>query len=225
MAWTTVEPDCPPLEAVTVAAASRCVQNAVLNFSGAGTEGIAPAAHGNVVGIHSRGGDLHLAARQNIIVVGRNIKVTQFSAGLVGGHQENLITDGPLTAAGWSVNGFCGCGVWVGDGERGGAAAIQAQRGDAAQLDQSLGHLRHGCANGVPGLPPVNGVKHQRAVRLLAHGCARVHLGGKSGNHRAVLHQRVQRAHGVLHIHPVTAGGGRAQGHRGPAGIFFRAFT
>ena len=62
------------------------------------------------------------------------------------------------------------------------------------------------------GLAAVDGVEHQGAVRLLAHGGAGVHSGGQTRGHNAVLGQAIQGAHGVVHILPAAVGGD-GEGH------------
>ncbi|MPM99896.1 hypothetical protein SDC9_147091 [bioreactor metagenome] len=198
-------------------------ENAVFHLTGAGAESIASAAHGNVIGIHGGGGHVYLAARQHVAVVRRDVKMAQLSAGLAGGHQKNLIAHRPLAAAGGTVDGFCADRVRLGGGEGGGPAAVQTQGGDTAQLDQPLGHLRHGRAYGIPGPASVDGVEHQRPVGLLAHRGAGVYVRGEAGNHAAVLHQRVQRAHGVLYVQPVTGGRRGGNADRGANGNVFHS--
>ena len=161
---------------------------------------------------------MDLAARQYILVVRLDIEVAQLVAGLAGGHQEHLVADGALAAAGGGVDGLGGGGVRLGDGHGSGAAAVQAQRRHAAQLYEPLGHLGHGRTDGVAGLAAVNGVEHQRTVSLLAHGGAGVGTGGESGDHGAVFHQGVKGAQGVLHVIPLLAGGRGGEGDGGAHG-------
>ena len=47
--------------------------------------------HGDVVGVYGGGGDLYLAARQNVGVVRLDVEVAQFAGGLIGGHQAHWV--------------------------------------------------------------------------------------------------------------------------------------
>ena len=168
---------------------------------------IVALCHGDIVGVHRCGGDVHLAARQHVGVVGVHVEVGQAAGGLAAGYQEDLIGDRPLAALGGPVDGLGGQLVRLRDGQGGGAAAVQADGSLAAQLDEPLGHLGHGGADGVAGLPAVDGVEDQGTVGLLAHGSAGVGPCLEAGDHLAVFHQGVQGAHGVLHILPFVVGG------------------
>ena len=147
--------------------------------------------HGDVVGVHGGGGDLYLAARQNVGVVRLDVEVAQFAGGLIGGHQEQVVGHRPLTAVGGAVDGSGGGVVGLRHGDGGGAAAVQADGGHAAQLDHPLGHLAQAGADGVAGPAAVDGIEHHGAVSCHTYRRAGVHPGGQTGDHGAVLHQGV----------------------------------
>ena len=105
--------------------------------------------HGDKVGVHGGCGDVHLAARQHILVVRLNIEVTQLPGGLVGSHQKDLVGNLPLSPVGGTVGGIGLQLVRRGNCQRCGAAAVQAQGGDAAQFNHAFGHLIHGRTYGV----------------------------------------------------------------------------
>ena len=193
-----------------VAAPAGRGQHIAVQLAVAGPQVIA-LRHGDEVGVHGGGGDIHLAARQDIVVVRADIEMAQLAGGLVVRHQENVVGNRSLAALGGRVDGLGRHLVRLGDGEGGGAAAVQTQGGDAAQLDEPRRHLAHGGADGVAGLPSVNGVEHQGAVGTLAHGGAGSGPGLEAGDHGAVLHQGVQGAHGVVHVVPFLAGSGHIQ--------------
>ena len=147
--------------------------------------------HGDVVGVYGGGGDLYLAARQNVGVVRLDVEVAQFAGGLIGGHQEQVVGHRPLTAVGGAVDGSGGGVVGLRHGDGGGAAAVQADGGHAAQLDHPLGHLAQAGADGVAGPAAVDGIEHHGAVSCHTYRRAGVHPGGQTGDHGAVLHQGV----------------------------------
>ena len=193
-----------------VAAGAGGNQHIALQLTAIGLQTVV-LLHGNKVGVYSRGGDLYLAARQHILVIRLNIEVAQLSGGLARRHQQHLVGNLPLPAVGGPVGGIRLQLVRRGDGQRGGAAAIQAQRRVTAQLDHAVGHLVHGRAHRVPGAAAVNGVENHSAVIAHAHGGSGIGAGGQARHHGAVRHQGVQRAHGVFHVVPLLAGGGGLQ--------------
>ena len=207
-----------------VAAPAGGGQHIAVQLAVAGPQVIA-FLHGDEVGVHGGGGDVHLAARQDVIVIGADIEMAQPTGRLIVRHQENMVGHRPLTALGGLVDGFSRQLVRLRDGEGGGAAAVQAEGRLAAQFNEAGRHLAHGRADGVPGLPPVNGIEHQGTVSPLAHSGTGRRSGLEAGDRRAVLHQRVQGSHGVVHIVPLVAGSGhihvdlRPHGHI-PQGIY-----
>ena len=188
-----------------VATAGRGGQRSVFQRSCAGGEVIA-GVHGNIIRIHAGDVHRHAAARQHIVAGGLDVEVVQPPTGAVGGHQKDLIGDLAVGFGGAVDDGRIR-GVRGGHGQIGGAAAVQTQHRLAAQLQQPLTHLRQRCADGVAASAAVDGVEHQRAVRLLPHGGAGIHPGGQAGGHCAVFRKAVQRAHRVLHIVPARVGG------------------
>ena len=185
--------------------------------AGGGGEVIA-LVHGDEVGVHGGGGDLRAAARQDIGVVGADVEVAQLPGGLVGGHQENLVGHGALHPVGGLVDPLRRGVRGLRDGQGGGAAAVQAQGRDAAQLDEPPGHLVHRRADGVAGLPAVDGVEDEAAVIALAHGGPGGRPGGKARGRGPVLHQGVEGPGGVLHVVPAGVGGGKGQCEHRPHG-------
>ena len=138
--------------------------------------------------------------------------MVQTAGGFAVCHQEQVVGHLPLAAVGGAVHRGDGGVVRLRDGQGGGAAAVQAHGGHAAQLDEPLGHLGEGGADGVAGAPAVDSVEDDGAVPLHAHGGAGVLAGGQTGHHGAVLHQGVQGTGGVDHVVPVLVGGSDGQG-------------
>ena len=193
----------------------RRQQDVSVQLAVVGLQGEPLVLHGDEVGVHGGGGDVHLAARQDILAVGLHVEVAELAGGLAVRHQEDLVADGAFAAAGGGVDGLGSGVIRLRHGEGGGAAAVQAQRRLAAQLHEPLGHLLQRGADGVAGFPAVDGVKHQRAVPLLSHGGAGVGAAGQTGHHGAVLHQGVQGAQGAAHLVPPRIGGLRCHGDGG----------
>ena len=132
--------------------------------------------------------------------------MVKIAAGAVGGHQKDLIGHLPVGFRGRVENGRGG-GIRRCHRQIGGTAAVQTQHRRAAQLHQPLSHLGQGRADGMAAFPAVDGIENQGAVRLLAHGGARIRPRRQTGGHRAVLGQTVQGPHSVLHIVPAVVSG------------------
>ena len=188
-----------------VAAAGRGGQRPVFQRSCAGGEIIA-GVHGDIIGVHAGDVHRHAAACQHIVAGGLDVEVIQPPAGAVGGHQKDLIGD-LAVGLGGAVDDGRVRGIRRRHRQIGGSAAVQTQHGFTAQLHQPLAHLRQRRTDGVAASAAVDGVEHQRAVRLLPHGGAGIHPGGQTGGHCAVFRKAVQRAHRVLHIVPARVGG------------------
>ena len=204
----------PPLAAGgdgDVPAAGGGRQDILRQGPGGGGEPVA-GVHGDVAGVHALGGDGNAAAGENVVALRRHVEVVQHAAALAVRHQEDLVGDGPLITLRGGVGEGGGGGIRRGDGQGCGAAAIQAEGADAAQLDEPRRHLAEAGADGVSGLPAVDGVEDQAAVGLLAHGGSGGGAGGQSGDHLPVLHERVEGAHAVLHVLPALLAGGDADG-------------
>ena len=93
----------------------------------------------------------------------------------------------------------------------GGAAAVQVQRRDAAQLHHALGQLRQSDTGGIAALGTIHSVEDQSAVCLNAHsGTGRPLVGGvehKAGHGLSILNQGLVAAQGIDHIRPSTVHG------------------
>ena len=94
------------------------------------------------------------------------------------------------------------------------AAAVQAQRGHAAELDHALRDLRQACADGVAFLTAVDGVEHKAAVGFLADGGARCGTGLKALAGFAVFDELIERADHVVHIVPALVRRADGDGQR-----------
>ena len=192
-----------------VAAVRGGGEDVALQLPGGGVQIIVPL-HGDEVGVHRGGGDLHRAAGKDVVVLRLDIEVAQLAGGLTVGHQEQVVGHRPLAAVGGAVDGGGGGVVRRRHGDGGGAAAVQADGGHTAQLDHPLGHLGQAGTDGVAGPPAVDGVEHHVAVSGHAHRGAGAGAGGQAGGHGPVFHQGVQGAHGVLDVVPrLIRGGGR----------------
>ena len=94
------------------------------------------------------------------------------------------------------------------------AAAVQTQRGHAAELDHALRDLRQARADGVALPAAVNGVEHKAAVGLLTDGGARRGAGLKPLADHAVLHELIERADHVVHVVPALVRRADGDGQR-----------
>ena len=110
-------------------------QPAFGNAAAAGAPGgAAVGGDGNVVGIYSRIAQLSFGSGQKLGTQGSNVVVIQLAGGSGAGYQENLCGYGAFTASGRLVDSAGRSGAGKGGGQRGGAAAVQAYGGGAAQL-------------------------------------------------------------------------------------------
>ena len=211
----------PPLAAGgdgDVPAAGGGRQDILRQGPGGGGEPVA-RVHGDVPGVHALGGDGNAAAGEHVVALRRHIEVVQHAAALAVRHQEDLVGHRPLIALRGGVGQGGGGGVRRGDGQGRGAAAVQAEGADAAQLDEPRRHLAQARADGVSGLPAVNGVEDQAAVGLLAHRRPGGGPAGQAGHHLPVLHQGVEGAHAVPHVLPALLAGGDADGDDVPGAL------
>ena len=117
-----------------------------------------------------------------------------------------------LAAAGGLVHKRSRRAVGLRRDERGRAAAVQAQRRHAAELDHALGDLRQRRADGIAALAAVDGVHHKRAVALEAHSRARRAAVDKARADLTVFDQLIERADHVRYAVPLAAA--RADGDR-----------
>ena len=182
----------------------RC-HNAAIDLTLRDGEAVIPG-HGNEIGVNGGSGNIHGAAGQNIVIIRTDIEVAQLSAGRAVCHQENLVGHGALTAVRRLVDGAGGQLVRLCDRERRGAAAVQTQGRHTAQLNQPLGHLSHRGSDGMSGPAAVNGVEHQRTVRLLSNGGTGRRASLQARDHCAVFYQGIQRTQRILHIVPSAVG-------------------
>ena len=113
----------------------------------------------------------------------------QLAGGSGAGYQENLCGYGAFTASGRLVDSAGRSGAGKGGGQRGGAAAVQAYGGGAAQLQQPLCQKRFGGADTVAALAAVNGVKNSGAIVFQANGGAGGSRGIQAADHLPVFNQ------------------------------------
>ena len=145
----------------------RCGQHAIAQRAGGSTE-TGTVGHGNIIGIHRRGGNIHLAACQYMGGLRLHIEMGQAAAGIVIRHQENLIGHRALTAGG-GIDHFSLQRIRLGDRKGCGTAAIKANCRRTAQLYEPLPHLRQGRTDGMSAAAAVDGIEDQCTIRALAN--------------------------------------------------------
>ena len=173
-----------------------------------------------VVPVHQVGAEGHCVARQHHRRVGGQVDVVGPVVPLDLSQQQQVVGHPPLGAVAGGVDDLGRFAVGLGGHGGGGAAAVEADGGDAAQLRHPLGQHVQGRAHAVVGLPAVDGVEDQLAVRRQAGGGAGggLHLVVRLGH--AVLHQQVHGAHRLGDAVPVgvrgEGDGGLGAGHEAP---------
>ena len=170
--------------------------------------GDALCVHGQVVGVNGGGGQRDLRAGQRPLRGGREIDVILRSARRVRRDQKDVVGDRAGAALGGDVHDAGGGFVRHGGDQRGGAAAVERHRRDAAELCKAHTDGGERRADAVAGLAAVDGVEDQGAVGALADGGARRTAGGKTGLHRAVFDEQLRRADEVDAVVPLAAGVG-----------------
>src|SRR5699024_1615413 len=114
-----------------------------------GPGGAAGILHGDVIRIHGGAAQLHRRAAEDHGTDGGDVVVIQLARGRVVGHQEDLGGHSALAAVGGLVDALGSGAVGQGGRQGGGTAAVQADGGGAAQLQQPLGQQVFGSAHAV----------------------------------------------------------------------------
>ena len=86
--------------------------------------------------------------------------MVQNAGGLLRGDKENLIGNRAFRPLGRLVNRYGLLGIRHGDGNRGGAAAVQSQNRGTAQLKEAFGGLIERGPDRVPADSAINGIEN-----------------------------------------------------------------
>ena len=168
--------------------------------------------HGDIVRVERRRGELHLRVREHAGALALKIHMAHGVCRAAVRHKEDVVRHRALAAAGGLVDKRRYRAVGARRDHRGRAAAIQAQRRHAAELDHALGDLRQRRADGIAALAAIDRVEHERAVALEAHRRARGRAVDKARTDLTVIDQLIERADHIRHAVPLAAV--RADGKR-----------
>ena len=170
--------------------------------------------HGKIIRIDGGGAEQNLRAREHAVAFRAQRDVVERAARLIRRNEEDVVRHGAQAALG---GGVVDAGIAVlrqRDAQSRRAAAVQAQRGHAAELDHALRDLRQARADGVALPAAVDGVEHKAAVGLLTDGGARRSAGLEPLADLAVLHELIERADHVVYVVPALVRRADGDGQR-----------